>query len=81
MEKIYSQTKAIFEYKHLKLTNHLWDKKDIVDLLTTDHCDFNDKLITEICRNDDLVLLTNDADFASAPIDILTANPKLLKAS
>ena len=80
MEKIYSQTKSIFEYPHIKLTNQGWNKKDIVNLLTVDRCDFNDKLIIEICRNNNLLLLTHDSDFASAPIDILTANKQLLKA-
>ena len=40
--------------------------------------DFNDQVITEICRSNGLTLITNDDDFKTQDIPILTANAKLL---
>lgn len=40
--------------------------------------DFNDQVITEICKNNGLVLITNDGDFKTQEIPVLTANPSLL---
>ena len=50
----------------------------IVDLLTeyaAGESDFNDQVITEICKSNGLTLITNDRDFRSQEIPILTANP------
>ena len=63
-----------------QLTNTNWNKQNIIDMLTVDNSDFNDKLIAKICQDNNLVLLTNDADFATAPIDILTTYYKLLNS-
>ncbi|MBM3421686.1 MAG: type II toxin-antitoxin system VapC family toxin [Chlorobi bacterium] len=43
--------------------------------------DFNDTLLVDLCKQLDMKLLTNDSDFQTGGIDILTANPKLLKLS
>ncbi|RKU30229.1 hypothetical protein C6497_04510 [Candidatus Poribacteria bacterium] len=40
--------------------------------------DFNDQIISEICRNNGFTLVTHDGDFKSQDIPILTANYKLL---
>lgn len=40
--------------------------------------DFNDQVITEICKNNGFTLITNDGDFRTQEIPILTANPSLL---
>lgn len=40
--------------------------------------DFNDQVITEICKNNGFTLITNDSDFITQDIPILTANSKLL---
>ncbi len=47
------------------------------DYATGDH-DFNDQVITEICKNNGFTLITNDSDFKTQEIPILTANPNLL---
>ena len=39
---------------------------------------FNDQVITEICKNNGFTLITNDGDFKTQEISILTANAKLL---
>ena len=40
--------------------------------------DFNDQVITEICKNNGFTLITNDSDFRTQEIPILTANSNLL---
>ncbi len=40
--------------------------------------DFNDQVITEICKNNEFTLITNDSDFKTQDIPILTANSNLL---
>ena len=50
----------------------------IDDLLTeyaAGNSDFNDQVITELCKKNGLTLITNDRDFRSQEIQILTANP------
>jgi len=42
--------------------------------------DFNDAILIDICQKRGLKLLTNDADFRSGGIEILTINSKLLQA-
>lgn len=50
---------------------------DIKKFLTVDALDFTDKIICDVCRTHNMILLTNDADFTNADVDILSANPKL----
>ncbi len=40
--------------------------------------DFNDQVITELCKRNGLTLITNDSDFKTQEIPILTANRSLL---
>ena len=40
--------------------------------------DFNDQVITEICKNNGFTLITNDSDFKTQEIPVLTANTNLL---
>lgn len=42
--------------------------------------DFNDALLVDICKKRSLKLMTNDADFHDGGIDVLTTNPRLLRA-
>jgi predicted nucleic acid-binding protein len=54
---------------------------DIGNLLTdyaTGSFDFNDQVITEICKSNGFTLITNDGDFKTQEILILTANQSLL---
>ncbi len=41
--------------------------------------DFNDCLLVDICKKENLKLMTNDKDFQQMGIEILTSNPNLLK--
>ena len=53
-----------------------------MDGLLTDYAagnsDFNDQVITEICKSNGFTLITNDSDFKTQDIPILTANSNLL---
>ena len=42
--------------------------------------DFNDYLLAEFCRVNDLVLVTHDKDFAAIDVDVVTANRRLVSA-
>ncbi len=42
--------------------------------------DFNDALLVDLCKKRNLKLMTNDADFQAGGIDVLTTNPRLLRA-
>lgn len=42
--------------------------------------DFNDGLLAETCRHNGWKLVTNDSDFISGGLEVLTTNPKLLAA-
>lgn len=41
--------------------------------------DFNDIIIEDVCKSNDLTLVTDDRDFKNCPIPVLTANPTLLR--
>lgn len=56
-----------------------FSKTDILTLLTVDSLDFSDKAIILTCKENTCLLLTNDADYKSADIDIVTANPAILR--
>ena len=43
------------------------------------NADFNDQVITELCKSNGLTLITHDSDFRTQDISILTANPSLLR--
>lgn len=40
--------------------------------------DFNDQIITHLCKSNTLTLVTHDADFADCGLNILTANNSIL---
>jgi predicted nucleic acid-binding protein len=42
--------------------------------------DFNDALLIDVCKKQNLKLMTNDADFRCSGIEVLTTNPNLLQA-
>ena len=42
--------------------------------------DFNDAILVDICKKRNLKLMTNDGDFQNGGIEVLTTNPRLLRA-
>ncbi len=60
---------------HFKVVGKAFSASDIAGFLTVDRLDLVDKAIVSVCRELDLVLATNDLDFAGTDIDIVSANP------
>lgn len=52
--------------------------QDLSNLLVVDSLDFGDKIIESVCKENNLILFTNDKDFSESDIDILSANNRLL---
>ena len=52
---------------------------DLLNDYATGDFDFNDQMITDLCKRKGLKLITNDGDFKGQGIPILTANGKLLR--
>lgn len=80
------QTAALFAHKiltmcdrHAMPSNQLNIQHALADF-AAGNIDFNDAILTDICKTQGYKLLTNDADFLSGGIEILTTNPKLLSA-
>lgn len=61
--------------KHFKVIGKSFTKKDISSFLAVNHLDFNDKAILLTCKIHACMLLTNDKDFKTADLDILSSNP------
>ena len=51
---------------------------DLLDDYAKGDSDYNDQVITELCKNNGYTLITNDKDFRTQEIPILTANKSLL---
>ena len=67
--------------KHCSRVESCFTILEMDNLITdyeTGNFDFNDQVITEICKNNGFTLITNDSDFKTQEIPILTANSNLL---
>ena len=51
---------------------------DLLNDYAIGNFDFNDQVITEICKSNGFTLITNDSDFKTQEVPILTANQSLL---
>ncbi len=68
--------------KHCKQTQTPFELLDINAILTAyeaDCPDFNDQIIAETCKANNLTLITHDSDFTDYGLTILTANKRILK--
>ena len=54
------------------------DVKGLFDEYAAGRADFNDQMIRELCRSRNLTLVTDDGDFGTQGIRVLTANRRLL---
>ncbi len=50
----------------------------LMDEYAVGDSDFNDQILTEVCKKENLILITDDGDFKKQKLSILTANKKLL---
>lgn len=59
------------------------DELDLNQALTdfvSGQFDFNDALLVDLCKKRNMKLMTNDSDFQRGGIEVLTTNPRLLRA-
>ena len=56
------------------------DLNQVLTEFSTGGVDFNDALLVDICKKRNLKLMTNDGDFQDGGIEVLTTNPRLLRA-
>lgn len=57
------------------------EMESVIDSYVAANVDFNDLILAELCKANDLKLVTHDADFKGDDLTILTVNPKLLGGS
>ncbi|MBI5243149.1 MAG: PIN domain-containing protein [Elusimicrobia bacterium] len=55
-----------------------WPLNDLLNDYATAQHDINDQCLVHLCQKEGAFLLTNDKDFVSGGITVLTINPKLL---
>lgn len=53
----------------------------IIDAYVAANADFNDLMLAELCKANNLKLVTHDADFQGDDLTIITANSRLLSGS
>lgn len=78
-QDIASDVKRVLQY--CSLTESGLETLNFTSLLlefAKGNSDFNDQVISALCKKKGLTLITNDRDFHSRGIPILTANPHLL---
>lgn len=63
--------------KPFKVLDKNFSNQDIANLLVLDSLDFTDKIIVSICKEHNLILVTNDSDFSVSDVDILSTHKKL----
>jgi len=76
-----SRVREMFEIPTIKRINGDFAKMNIsamLDEFEQGKSDWNDQQIVDLCQRNGCALLTNDADFKDASIDILTCHSKLL---
>lgn len=64
--------------KQCDVIGKTFNKQDIENCLIVDELDFVDKATVTLCKENALLLLTNDKDFRNVDLDILTGNPHIL---
>ena len=65
-----------------KICNHEMDDValfEVADNFESGKHDFNDLIIKEICKDKNLILVTNDADFYDSDIKLVTVNNRILR--
>lgn len=72
-----SDAYAVFNNRILNLfsiKDKCLSKNDIKSFLFVNSLDFNDKIILDICKSNNLILLTHDKDYVETDIDVISAN-------
>ena len=63
--------------KEFSVVGKSYSRIDIHNLLSNSLLDYSDRVIVNLCEINHAILLTNDSDFSSSNIPLLTANKKL----
>lgn len=77
LEDIYTIVKDDI-LNRFKIIDKTFSKKEIEDFLDVQDIDINDKAIVNICKENDMILFTNDRDFKNSNVAILSNNPRVL---
>ncbi|WP_220457222.1 PIN domain-containing protein [Moheibacter lacus] len=64
--------------KVIDIASKGYSQKEIESFFNIEDIDFVDKATTLLCKENDMVLLTNDGDFKNSAIEIISGNPKLV---
>lgn len=59
--------------------NNVADTNEAIERLKQQSLDINDTFYYELCKKNGYTFVTHDTDFKRAKINVLTANPKLMK--
>ncbi|MGL5731348.1 MAG: hypothetical protein ACRCX5_09525, partial [Bacteroidales bacterium] len=52
--------------------------REVKDFMTVEPLDFNDKAIERLCKENNMILFTDDKDYAESEIEILSTNPSII---
>ena len=80
-QSVVANVKEILELPLVKRVNGVFASMDLVSMLdefALGKKDWNDQQIVDMCKRNACSLITNDADFKDADIQILTCNSRLL---
>ena len=84
--KMVASTIALAAKQILKLAHRLdhpfsvWPIEEVLNDYATGAWDVNDQFIIKLCHHEQALLLTNDTDFTTGGITVLTTHPRLLAA-
>ncbi|MFA7084087.1 MAG: type II toxin-antitoxin system VapC family toxin [Arcobacteraceae bacterium] len=76
LEDIYEIVSAEILEK-FEVVEKVYSKSTIYSLLSVDELDFSDKVIVQICSENNCILITNDKDFKNSNIPIISCNKNL----
>lgn len=52
--------------------------KEVRDFMTVEPLDFNDKAIERLCKENNMILFTDDKDYAKSEVEIISTNPSII---
>jgi hypothetical protein len=65
--------------EHVELVDKKFNKAQAKALFVVNNMDVTDKIVATVCKDNNYIVFTHDADFKHTDVDVLTANGKILK--
>jgi hypothetical protein len=65
--------------EHVELVDKKFTKAQAKALFVVNNMDITDKIVATLCKDNNYIVFTHDADFKHTDVDVLTANGKILK--